>query len=128
MTIGVGGVSKEQALAGLQDMTQGAQPIGLDEYRVRLAKAQAYMQANGIAALYLNAGTSLNYFTGLKWYASERMVGAILPAHGALEFIAPWFEVGTLHDYMQLQGEVNALHEHESPYALFVATLALPST
>ncbi|MGM8063253.1 M24 family metallopeptidase [Vogesella indigofera] len=124
MTIGVGGVSKEQALAGLQDMTQGAQPIGLDEYRVRLAKAQAYMQANGIAALYLNAGTSLNYFTGLKWYASERMVGAILPAHGALEFIAPWFEVGTLHDYMQLQGEVNAWHEHESPYALFVATLA----
>ncbi|MDC7700480.1 M24 family metallopeptidase [Vogesella indigofera] len=124
MTIGVGGVSKEQALAGLQDMTQSAQPIGLDEYRVRLAKAQAYMQANGIAALYLNAGTSLNYFTGLKWYASERMVGAILPAHGALEFIAPWFEVGTLHDYMQLQGEVNAWHEHESPYALFVATLA----
>ena len=67
MTIGVGGVSKEQALAGLQDMTQGAQPIGLDEYRVRLAKAQAYMQANGIAALTASAKASGNQGDFLLW-------------------------------------------------------------
>lgn len=123
MTIGVGGCSKEQALARLHDMTAGAQGIALDEYRARIASAQAYMQANKIAAIYLNAGTSLRYFTGLKWHASERMVGAILPAAGELEFIAPWFEVGTLNEYMVLSGVVNAWHEHESPYALFAAVL-----
>ena len=123
MTTGVGGSGKAQALARLQDMTAGAVPISEAGYRARLAKAQAYMQANGIAALYLNAGSSLLYFTGLQWYGSERMVGAILPAKGELRFITPWFEVATVRDFMVIPGEIAAWHEHESPYALFVAVL-----
>lgn len=123
-TLGVGGKTPEQALAGLSDMTTDLQPIGMDEYKARIQTAQAYMQANNIAAIYLNAGTNLTYFSGLRWYASERMVGAILPAKGALEFIAPHFEIGTLNDYMQVPGKIHAWHEHESPYALFLEVLA----
>lgn len=123
-TLGVGGKTPEQALAGLSDMTTDLQPIGMDEYKARIQTAQAYMQAKNIAAIYLNAGTNLTYFSGLRWYASERMVGAILPAKGALEFIAPHFEIGTLNDYMQVPGKINAWHEHESPYALFLEVLA----
>ena len=123
-TLGIGGKTPEQALALLSDMTNDLQPIGLDEHRARIAKAQTYMQANNIAAIYLNAGTNLAYFSGLRWYASERMVGAVLPAQGDLEFIAPHFEIGTLNDYMLVPGKVNAWHEHESPYALFLNVLA----
>ena len=40
------------------------------------------MQERGLNALYLNAGTNLYYFTGTRWGASERMVGALLSAQG----------------------------------------------
>jgi Xaa-Pro dipeptidase len=122
-SIGVGGKTAEQALATLSDMTAGAVPIGKDEHVQRIAKAQAYMREQGIAAIYINAGANLLYFTGTRWHASERMVGAILPAEGALEYIAPAFEESTLLDFMLVEGKVNGWHEHESPYQLFVDTL-----
>lgn len=121
---GIGGKSIEEALATLEDMTAGAVPIGRDEHLARIARAQAYMQRAGIAAVYLNAGANLLYFTGTRWYASERMVGAILPASGPVEYIAPAFEHDTLKDFMLVDGPVNCWEEHESPYRLFVDVLA----
>ena len=122
-SVGVGGKTAEQALATLSDMTAGAIPIGKEEHLQRIAKAQAYMREQGLAAIYINAGANLLYFTGTRWHASERMVGAILPAQGALEYIAPAFEESTLLDFMLVEGKVNGWHEHESPYQLFVDTL-----
>ncbi|WP_395408515.1 M24 family metallopeptidase [Pseudoduganella sp. UC29_106] len=122
--MGIGGKTAEEALASLSDMTAGAIPIGKEEHLARIAKAQAYMQQQGIAAIYINAGANLLYFTGTKWHPSERMVGAILPATGPVEYIAPAFEEDTLKDFMLVEGRVNCWHEHESPYQLFVDVLA----
>lgn len=116
---GIGGKSFDEALASLTKMTAGLQPIGKDEHLARIAKAQACMQAHGVAAVYLNAGTNLTYFTGTHWHPSERIVGAILPASGALEYIAPAFEEATLEGFMLVEGPVHVWDEHESPYALF---------
>ena len=124
MTIGVGGSTAELELAKLTDMTQGADPISREEYQARIAKAQAIMSEQGIAAIYLNAGTNLYYYTGTRWYASERMVGAILPAKGDVEYIAPAFEVDTLNGYMVIDGKVNTWQEDESPFVLFGKVLA----
>jgi Xaa-Pro dipeptidase len=121
--MGIGGKTIEQALGGLQDMTAGAVPIGRDEHVARIARAQALMRAQGIAAIWLNAGTNLLYFTGMKWHPSERMVGAILPAEGALAYLAPAFEEATLRDFMVIDGPVLTWHEHENPCALFADTL-----
>jgi Xaa-Pro dipeptidase len=123
MTIGVGGKTAEEALATLSDMTAGAVPIAEAEYRQRIARAQAFMRERGLAAVYLNAGSNLLYFTGMHWHGSERMVGAVLPAAGEVEFIAPKFEEGTLNDYMVVEGKVNCWEEHESPHQLFIAML-----
>ncbi|QIR15344.1 M24 family metallopeptidase [Shewanella aestuarii] len=123
MTIGVGTQTQQQALDGLTNMTQGVEAISLAEYQMRIAKAQGLMQKAGIDALYLNAGTNLYYFTGTKWYASERMVGAILPAKGELQYIAPAFELDTLQGFMVIKGHVNTWHEDESPYALFAEVI-----
>lgn len=119
----IGGKTMDEALAGLSDMTGGMVAISKDEHRQRIARAQAFMRANGVAAIYLNAGTNMSYFTGTKWYASERMVGAILPASGALEYIAPAFEESTIKDFMLVEGTVNCWEEHESPYRLFIDVL-----
>lgn len=119
----IGGKSMDEALAALSDMSGGLEPIGKEEHEQRIGKAQAFMRAQGISAVFLNAGTNMRYFTGTKWYASERMVGAILPASGALEYIAPVFEEGSLTDFMLVKGKVNCWEEHESPYQLFVDVL-----
>lgn len=121
---GIGTQSPEQALATLHDMTAHLRPIAVSEHLSRIQKAQRYMQANNIDAIYLNAGSNLFYFTGMQWYASERMVGAILPAKGELQYIAPYFEIGTLRDYQLIDGPIHGWQEHEDPSALFVSLLA----
>jgi Xaa-Pro dipeptidase len=121
--IGIGTHTSEQALATLSDMSNSLNPIQPEEHLARIAKAQAYMQANNIAAIYLNAGTNLTYFSGMKWYASERMVGAILPAIGDVQYIAPFFEIGTLNGLKVIDGPIHGWQEHQSPYVLFVAVL-----
>ena len=71
------------------------------------------MQANNIDAIYLNAGTNLTYFTGMQWYASERMVGAILPATGEVQYIAPYFEIGSLNGFKVIDGPIHGWQEHQ---------------
>lgn len=124
MTHGVGGVSEAQALSRLSDMTNLATPIGLDEYQQRVMQAQDLMREKGIAALYLNAGTNLEYFTGLRWYASERLVGAILFQEGPPTLIAPAFEEGSLTQAMVLKLDTLWWEEHESPTAMLLDFVA----
>jgi Xaa-Pro dipeptidase len=117
---GIGTHTKEQALASLSNMTDDLTPIQPQEHLERIKKAQVYMQQNGIDAIYLNAGTNLTYFTGMRWYASERLVGAILPAQGDVQYIAPFFEIGSLNGFKVIDGPIHGWQEHESPYQLFV--------
>ena len=124
MTIGVGGSTAKDELDKLTNMTQNVQPITEAEFELRITKAQAIMAKNNIAATYINAGTNLYYFTGTRWYASERMVGAIIPQQGEIKYITPFFEVNTLNQYMTIKGEIKGWQEHESPYQLFKQTLA----
>lgn len=123
MSNGIGGKTQQQALAELSNMTSDLTPIQLHEYQARIEKAQLYMRNNNIGALYLNAGTNLTYFTGMQWYPSERLVGAILPAEGDVVYLAPAFEIDSLKERQVVDGEIKGWHEHESPYALFVDEL-----
>lgn len=123
MTIGVGGVSQQAALEKLQDMTAGAAPIAKEEFQERVEKLQSLLKENGADAVYLHAGTNLYYFTGLKWNPSERMVAAVIPAEGEIQYIAPHFEQDTLRDYWLLPAPIHGWHEHESPYRLFTEIL-----
>lgn len=118
MTKGIGGSSAQQELAKLSDMTAGIEPIAESEFKQRIAQALTLMASENLAAVYLNAGTNLYYFTGTRWGASERMVGAILTATGDLHYIAPHFEISTLEGYMLIAGKVHGWQEHESPYEL----------
>ena len=119
MTLGVGGSTAAKELDRLRDMTGGIAPIPAAEYEQRTAKAQALIRQQGLKALFVTAGTSMTYFTGTVWHPSERMVGALIPAQGAIEYIAPVFEIGTLEQYMGVRGPVYGWQEHESPYQLF---------
>ena len=115
----IGGRVAAEVLDALRDMTDGVSAIGLDEYQRRLQQACTLMRAQNIAAIYLNAGSNLLYFTGTRWYASERLVGAILTAEGVLRYLAPVFEIATLAEYQQVKAPIDGWQEDESPYQLF---------
>ena len=123
MTIGVGGSDANTELSKLANMASEAKAISLSEFEQRIQNACQAMQDAGLGAVYLNAGTNLYYFTGTRWGASERMVGALLTAAGEVHYIAPHFEISTLRGYLQIDGKVHGWHEHESPYALFAQLL-----
>ena len=120
---GIGGSTIETELNAIQSAAHLVQPIQKEEFKQRIEKACQLMQEQNIPALYLNAGTNLFYFTGLKWNASERMVGALLFPNGKLIYIAPEFEKGTIFDFMLIEGSVRGWEEHESPHQLFVTLL-----
>ena len=92
MTHGVGGSTIEEELGRMRSMREGAAPIGDEERRQRIAKAQSLMREKGIAALYLDASTSTFYFTGLRLKGSERLHGAVVPAEGEIVYLTPAFE------------------------------------
>lgn len=117
---GIGGVSKQQALAGLTDMTAGEATIELAEYQLRIARACQLMQQHNVDAVLLNAGTNLSYFTGLNWYASERLVCALLLANGEILYVLPAFEIGSIKPMVKMAGSLHGWQEHESPYQLCV--------
>ena len=123
MTVGVGGSTPERELERLVDMTTGVGGIAPPEFQRRIERARRLMEVEALDALYLNAGSNLAYFTGTSWHPSERMVGALLPRHGPLRYLAPVFERGTLVDRMGVDGDILGWHEHEDPYALLAGRL-----
>ena len=112
---GIGGSTSEIELSKLSEPTSKPSPINKKEFQNRLDKACAALNAKGLDALYINAGTNLYYFTNTKWNPSERVVGALLFADGTLKYVVPEFEIGTFNDYIGLDGELIPWAEHESP-------------
>lgn len=125
--IGIGGSTIDQELKAIVPSAHLVEPIKKEEYQARIQKACALMKTKNIKVLYLNAGTNLYYFTGMKWNSSERMVGALLFQDGSLHFIAPEFEKGTILDFMLIEGEIHCWEEHESPYQLCMDILTSKS-
>ena len=124
MTRGIGGSTAEQELASLSSMRDQAVPIGVEEYRDRLQKAGELMHHAGIDALYLDATTSLRYFTGMQCYASERLHGAIISVSGELIYVCPAFEEQKTRAEMVVEGDFSLWEEHEDPTEI-VASSAL---
>ena len=93
-----------------------AAPISDDERRARLAKAQRLMVENKIDAIFLESGSSLFYFTGVRWGNSERMFAAVIPARGEIAWITPKFEEARARELIRFGQDIRAWEEDESPY------------
>jgi Xaa-Pro dipeptidase len=100
----------------LKPMTDNMVPISLKEREGRIEKAQRLLVDSKIEALVLDAGTSLEYFTGISWYPSERPLVAIIPARGEVKYVCPGFEESRLHELITIGKDVYAWQEDESPY------------
>src|SRR5262249_43936740 len=114
------------AFAGLKPLGSRVQPVGADEFRARLARAQRLMSdaAPRFDALFLSPGPSLYYFTGIRCGMSERLVALLLPRAGDPFLVCPAFEEGRLRELLRFPIEVRVWQEDESPTKLAASTLA----
>lgn len=104
-------------------MRAQAKPITADERRARVEKARKLMVDQKIDALMLCQGTSLVYFTNIRWGGGERLFSAVIPAKGEPFFVCPSFEEDRAREQIALgpfrgTADVRTWHEHESPYDL----------
>lgn len=117
-------IAEGQTSARLANITGDAQPITVDERLARVAKAQDLMQKAGIDALLLEAGSALIYFTGVRWWRSERFTGAVIPANGDIAFVTPFFEEPSVRESMTFGDDVRTWNEHENPFDTVAGILA----
>jgi Xaa-Pro dipeptidase len=106
------------SIRALRPMTSGIVPIANAERLARIEQARRLMAEHRIDAILLEGGSSMFYFTGVRWGLSERPFVAILPAKGDLAWVAPGFEEARARELIEFGGrDLRTWQEDESPYA-----------
>jgi Xaa-Pro dipeptidase len=100
----------------LKRMTAGVVPISDAERRARIAKAQRLMGEHKLDAIYVEPGSSMFYFTGMRWSTSERMLAVVIPQHGELAWVCPKFEEERARELIRFGNDIRTWEEDESPY------------
>ena len=112
------------SIAALKPMTGDVKPITADERAARIEKARKLMVDNKIDAIYLEGGSSMFYFTGVRWGLSERPFVCVIPAKGALGWVCPGFEEERARELVTAKdADVRVWQEDESPYKQIAAIL-----
>jgi Xaa-Pro dipeptidase len=108
--------SLPSSLARLKSRKSEAVPITREERHERQERARKLMSENALDAIVFmgraetlgnenDEGTSLRYFTGIRWWGGERLFALVLPAQGAAFCVCPAFEEGRAHE--QISGATN---------------------
>jgi Xaa-Pro dipeptidase len=116
------------AIAALRTLRAEAKPITSEERAARQENARRLMRDNTLSAIVLAQGTSLKYFTGIRWEGGERLFAMVLPANGEAFYVAPAFEEGRAHEQIaqtpegtkpssDVHADVRVWQEDENPYA-----------
>jgi Xaa-Pro dipeptidase len=100
----------------LRRMTDNVVPITLEERKSRIEKAQKLMRDQRIDAIYVEPGTSMFYYTGMRWGTSERMLAMVIPARGELAWVCPKFEEERARELIKMGTDIRTWEEDESPY------------
>jgi Xaa-Pro dipeptidase len=107
----------------LKSITGNVKPIDAAERAGRIARAQDLMARAGIAAIIVEPGASLDYFTGVQWWRSERLTAAVIPARGEPIIVTPFFEEPSVRQSLGIPASIRVWQEDEDPLALLAGAL-----
>jgi len=107
----------------LSPLTTNAEPITTAEHAARIAKLQSLMQRQKIAGLLVESGSSLEYFTGIRWRRSERTTAALIPAEGGTVVVTPFFEAPSIRELLKVPADIRTWNEDASPFELIAGAL-----
>jgi Xaa-Pro dipeptidase len=114
------------AFDALKPLGSRVRPITAEEFRQRIEKAQKAMSdaQPKFDALFLAPGTGLYYYSGIRWWPSERLLALIIPRSGDPIIVVPAFEEGRMRERLKFTADVRAWQEDESPTKIAAAALA----
>jgi Xaa-Pro dipeptidase len=127
--VGLAGVAGAQepevpaSIRALRPMMDGIQPITAGERRARVEKARRLMAANKIGAIVLEGGSSLFYFTGVRWASNLPPLTLVMPARGEPVWIAPAAEDKRVRDVLSAAGDIRPWRDPDGPFALVAQAL-----
>jgi len=109
------------SIAALKSWKDQAIPITKEERMARQENALRLMAANHLDAIVLMEGTSLEYFSGIRWWGGERFFAMVLPAKGAAFYVCPAFEEARAREQMVKtpdgeHADLRVWQEDENPY------------
>src|SRR6185503_17111805 len=110
------GGAQPEAVRRLRRMTDNVVPITSEERKSRIEKAQKLMREQRIDAIYIEPGSSMFYYTGMRWGTSERMFAMVLPARGEIAWVCPKFEEERARELIRMGTDIRTWEEDESPY------------
>lgn len=113
----------KETKSNFSSLSADTKPISKAERESRIDKAQQLLAKNNMAALVLDCGTSLEYFTGVSWWPSERTMVAVIPAKGTVKYVCPAFEESRFRELITIGNDVYVWQEDESPYRLIASVL-----
>src|SRR5262245_27793911 len=113
-----GGARRLSPLPGKVPPITSITPITDEDRLARIENARRLMAANNIDAIDLESGSSLFYYTGVRWGQSERMFALVIPARGELAWVCPKFEEMRARELIRFGADVRTWEEDESPYKL----------
>ena len=110
-----------EPIARLKSRKAEAKPITTAEREQRMEQARQLMAENKLDAIMITGGTSLVYFTNIRWWMSERLFVIIVPAKGNPFYVCPAFEEDRAREQIANgpggnNAEVRTWNEDESPY------------
>ncbi len=108
----------------LEPITGSVKPISKAERLQRIAKAQKLMQQLDIAAMVLEPGAAMDYFSGIQWWRSERLTAVVIPREGSVAVVCPFFEEPSVRESLAVSDDIRVWQEHESPFVLIKQILA----
>jgi len=111
------------SIRSLKPLANPAPPISDTERRARIAKAQRLMNEHGMGAIVLESGTSMAYYTGVRWGLSERPFLLVMPAKGEPAWIAPGFEEARAREVIKFSNDVRVWQEDEDALQLIAGIL-----
>src|SRR5208283_156365 len=112
--------------SNLKPLGDRRRTLNTSDFHDRLLHAQNRMSEikPALDALVIGPGSSLYYFTGIRWGLSERLLALVLPRSGEPILICPAFEESRMRESLRFPLDVHLWQEDESPTQLIVSALA----
>jgi Xaa-Pro dipeptidase len=107
----------------LESLLKNLMPLDARDYEKRLERAYKLMAENKLPAFFTEPGPTLQYFTGVSWWRSERTFGTILVPDRKPIWVCSKFELERARELVSTDLEVRTWEENESPFKLIGKTL-----
>lgn len=109
--------------ASLKKMLEAIQPFGPEDFQLRWQKASRLITDQKLGSLWVEPGPTMQYFTGVNWWRSERTFGFILFPDKAPVWVCSAFELDRAREMIPADQEIRTWEENESPFLLIGKTV-----